>query len=451
MIWSKYNLFFKVNYRDRAGRNLGILYNTLSGAAEIITEEKFQELRSFVFKGEVERAELFRRKIVFQSQSEENVTTDRFFEKYQEYLRTEMPSRYVIVVTSNCNLRCVYCCAENIVNKGSNNLITREQIDAIFSLVKTDPDQKYIQLYGGEPLLKRNTGVIEYILRQAENTGNKVTVTTNGTHLNYYTRLFIEYKETVSNIQVTLDGPSFIHDLRRVPINGKGTYYKVLDNLKRVVDIFGRVTIRVNVDKNNLDHLSDLMVELQKEALLQEKTTIYLAPVSEVGCTSDYRDSLPQDVILQKVLEYQSQNEPMRQAKILGWRGYDTFYGLFEEGKVIVPQFQYCEANMKTQVFNLDRKIYPCVSTTHLSSEAIGFLDGSKAVYNQKTLAKWREHSAFRDGCGDCQFALLCGGGCLAQSENGLKEHCESIKRMMGICANHFFPKYAERLGVTFY
>jgi uncharacterized protein len=450
MIWSKYNLFFKAGYRDPAGRNLGILYNTLSGAVEIITVEKYRELQSFVFRDDGEREECFRKKQIFHGASEENDTTRLFYAKYQEYLRTAIPSSYVIVVTSNCNLKCVYCCAENIVNQGGNTLITREQIDSIFSVIKSDQTKKYIQLYGGEPLLKGNTGIIEYILKCARNSDNKVTIATNGTHLNYYLELLGVYKDTLSNIQVTLDGPKHIHDLRRVSINGKDTYSKILDNLKRMVNLTGGVTIRVNVDKNNLDHLPELMSELEKEDLFHEKVTVYLAPVSEVGCTSDYQDALPQDVILEKVLEHQSRNRIMKRAKILGWRGYDTFYSLFEEGKVVVPQFQFCEANMKTRVFNLDNKVYPCVSTMHLRDEAIGVLSDSGVRYDPKVLAKWREHSAFREDCRECRFALLCGGGCLALTDTGLKEHCESIGRMMNICAEHFFPKAAERFGVVY-
>ena len=448
MIWSKYNLFIKSDFKNSKNENYGILYNTLSCAANIVTEEMYNNLKTLKLK-KSEKIELYNRKFIYEDTNQEQITVKDFFKKYKIYIKNNIPTTYVIITTLNCNLNCVYCCEKAITNT-DNKIITKEQVDSIFDIIEKNKGPKHIQLFGGEPFLKRNYNIIEYILNKNIK-DIPLSITSNGVELDYYSNLLKKHKIQISNLQITIDGPANVHDTRRKFINGQGTFDKIIKNIKDIIDFIKRLSIRINIDNGNIHSLFELMNELKKHNLFRPNVTIYLAPVTDVGCTGEYENFLSQDIILDKLLHYKKENNILDNIKIMGWRGYDIFDGLFNEQKIIVPQFQFCEANMKTIVFNVDNEIYPCVSTIHNKNEIIGTLKNNKIDYNKKKVLKWRQHSIFNKNCIECKVALLCGGGCMAFSPKALNEHCNSFQKMINIATNNFFPKIANTLKLKYY
>ena len=95
------------------------------------------------------------------------------------------PITYLRVsVTDRCDLRCVYCMAEDMVFLPKRDLLTLEELDRLCSTF-VDLGVRKLRLTGGEPLVRRNVMSLINSLGRHIKTGmlDELTLTTNGTRL----------------------------------------------------------------------------------------------------------------------------------------------------------------------------------------------------------------------------------------------------------------------------
>lgn len=87
-------------------------------------------------------------------------------------------------VTDRCDLRCVYCMAENMEFLPKAELLNLEELERLCG-VFIDLGVRKLRLTGGEPLVRRGImGLIEHLGRHvAEGRLDELTLTTNGTQL----------------------------------------------------------------------------------------------------------------------------------------------------------------------------------------------------------------------------------------------------------------------------
>lgn len=130
-------------------------------------------------------------------------------------------------LTKNCNFACKYC----FVDASTKYEMTTEQIDFLMEkYTKKDKNDYSICFFGGEPLLK-----FDLIKHTMDNYGHKVndfSVITNGSLL---TQDMIDYFNSLKQkkyIQISSDGPEFIHNEYRVDCNNKGTFEKTYNSIK---------------------------------------------------------------------------------------------------------------------------------------------------------------------------------------------------------------------------
>jgi len=125
-------------------------------------------------------------------QSQTKGLVDRFGRRI-DYLR--------ISVTDRCDLRCVYCMAENMQFLPRARLLTLEELARIGKAF-VDLGVKKIRITGGEPLTRRNIMQLFEYLGQLDGL-KELTLTTNGT-------LLAEYADAlkaagVSRINISID------------------------------------------------------------------------------------------------------------------------------------------------------------------------------------------------------------------------------------------------------
>jgi uncharacterized protein len=84
----------------------------------------------------------------------------------------------------------------------------------------------------------------------------------------------------VEKFQVTIDGPRRIHDQRRM-LRGRGgaTFDTIVANLHSV-PAQAQIVLRVNVDRQNRDHLEELFFELEEQRLLS-RVLVNIAKVED--------------------------------------------------------------------------------------------------------------------------------------------------------------------------
>lgn len=109
-----------------------------------------------------------------------------------------------VSVTDRCDLRCVYCMAEDMQFLPKKDLLSLEELDRLCSTF-VDLGVRKLRLTGGEPLVRRNVmSLIESLGRHLK-TGalDELTLTTNGTRLETFAGQLAD--AGVKRINVSLD------------------------------------------------------------------------------------------------------------------------------------------------------------------------------------------------------------------------------------------------------
>ena len=113
----------------------------------------------------------------------------------------------------------------------------------------------------GEPLLAANRPIVEYLIRRAVAVGGAdLWAVTNATELEAYRDLL--GPTALARLQITLDGRPDEHDRRRIDATGSGSYERIARNIDLALEHGAQVSVRLNVDRNNLESLVDVADEL---------------------------------------------------------------------------------------------------------------------------------------------------------------------------------------------
>ena len=322
--------------------------------------------------------------------------------------------------TLGCNFNCVYCYEED-----HNNFtkMSDEVQDSILKLIKGKGkalNSLNITWYGGEPLLdidivqSLSKKIVEYCTKNDIHYSSGII--TNGYLLTKENAEIL--KECKINfIQVTLDGPPEIHNIKRPLAGGQPTFDKILNNLIDVVDIFDNISLRVNVDKQNIDDI-DKLYNILKEKNLINKVYYYLGHVQSLNNT--YEDN--------KCLDLETYSK----------RSNEVFKQKLKDNsrlsyKINYPSLisNYCTADKITSyVIDPQGNLYNCWSDIGIKKYSNGnLLDGIKI---SKRNLEYKVYDVFEDKqCSNCNILPLCMGGCPKNRLDGIPERCSKYKYLL--------------------
>lgn len=162
--------------------------------------------------------------------------------------------------------------------------------------------------FGAEPLLALPVirSLTERLRALAISVGcdYSANMVTNGLGLNLRLAKELQEELAVRHLEVTLDGPARVHDLRRfTKSGGRGTFSAILKCLRAIArepEISLGITLRCNVDGSNADSVPELIEFLADEGLHQ-RCSLYFAPVHAWGNDADQRSLNPADFALLEV------------------------------------------------------------------------------------------------------------------------------------------------------
>ena len=364
--------------------------------------------------------------LVPEKADEESNKFKTFVTKLHQAKRERAIPGFTLMPTYMCNLNCFYCYQKPFVDsdlkKNSMSIkMANKAFDAIKRLLKDHPDKKSgITLYGGEPLIKGNKDLIKHIVQKARiECGLKVSAISNGVHLNHFVDLL--GKDGIEWMQITLDGPKSVHDERRVHHNGDGSFDRIIKNINLALKTDIQISIRVNVDKQNLNQLAELeQVYIDNNWKNNRQISIH---VSEVHTVSEQDSFLDEQKLLSasELIDYIENNttcignrKEIIEKQILGILGNNST-GDFKTG--------FCGANYKSYVFDPFGKIYPCWDDVGTDKEIGDYSTGEAVFYNDKA-DFWHTTRASTDSkCSKCPYFLYCGGGCFSQVSNNGDSH----------------------------
>jgi uncharacterized protein len=300
----------------------------------------------------------------------------------------------MLIMTYNCNLECNYC-FENL----DKNLLNQIQID--IDKVCNFIIQKYkagnyeeleLHYFGGEPILEVNR-IKEIHSKLIEaNIKIKSNVITNGVLLNEENVMALK-ENNISQYQITLDGPKEIHDKRRKSKDNTSSFDAIIKNLQILINNKVNISIRINVDSENVDHLENLYNEIPKNFFDSPRNSIYISPV--VGCKKGSFINTLKDRT--QVIKKAWKTIKEKNLKIA----------------IFPPVYAPCPYHSIESAFYMDLKgnIYTCGGFVGKTEKIEQFFSVKKDEFYERINYKPAEK------CLKCSFFYVCMGGCHFEGE----------------------------------
>jgi len=172
---------------------------------------------------------------------------------------------YTILPTTACNARCAYCYELGMKYETMSDEIAEQTIHYIRETRCKDANIR-LTWYGGEPLMKED--IIDRICRglRDANIEYSSSMISNGSLMTEEMATKAKEDWHLNSIQVTLDGREDVYCERKRYIAFEGSPYRaVLKGIHAMLDQKIHVSIRLNVDEENLEELMKLADELETE------------------------------------------------------------------------------------------------------------------------------------------------------------------------------------------
>jgi uncharacterized protein len=316
-------------------------------------------------------------------------------------LSNQQWASYSIIPTYICNHRCEYC------YQSHQAVIMKQDIcDKVLQWIlnhSVDKETLDLHLFGGEPLLQPD--ILSWFIKNLEDYKKMLKITLISS-LTPMTQDVVDMFSTgqLQNVLTTLDGLKSTHDKRRPLINAKlSSYESTLDGLRKIVDLTDRITIRVNLDRSNVEDVPTLLDNL-KSAFKNNKVCLEPAPVVNVGN-------------LQPSNKLYNQREWAKiihnLAKIIQDKGF-TIHPLY--AGYPCTRLEGCNAySLKRPIISPTGHFYFCDYLTTSPKHSLG--DVYNGLDTSRTKSQIIDNYELK-GCSNCRTVAFCGGPCIPLEEN---------------------------------
>lgn len=322
---------------------------------------------------------------------------------YEENVLNRKQLLITLIVTRQCNFRCVYC-----GQKHENKVMTKSTYDSIINFIeKMCKEYNYksvsISFFGGEPLLEYNN--IIYFLEKLKNYSEKNCIPYSaGMTTNAYL-LTPEKFMTLSNLgcldyQITLDGMEESHNNKRFLVGKKPTWRAIVDNLiyMKSTNVDFSMSLRTNFDTTVLENIEQYF-DFVASTLKDDRIMLYYETIKNHG-------NIEQDEYISNV-EAVFSNVAI--SKILREKGLKSSIVYHST----LPYCSMCRAGIPSfYVVDYDSSLKKCTHRLDSEVNKIGYLhpDGT-ATINSNLNAMWiyNDYLAHPE-CNTCKLLPLCFG-----------------------------------------
>lgn len=190
---------------------------------------------------------------------------------------------HIFVVTTSCNMKCVYCQAQNGKDL-PNGFMSKETAKKAVDVALQSPSKSLqFEFQGGEPLL--NFKVIKYIIEYSrEKAGDKEIGYSVVTNLTLLTDEILDYLEKNNiGISTSLDGSNVIHNMNRPYRTSEDTYDDVITSINKIKDrglYVGAIQTTTRNSLSRYKEIVDAYVELGFD-------NISLRALTPLGCANE--------------------------------------------------------------------------------------------------------------------------------------------------------------------
>ena len=397
------NLFKSSKFNEYLGciDKRWIIYNNLTSAMIEVSEPIYNELinNRFLSLTTQEASALERASFLVKKEVDE---LGCLVEKKEEIRQSNSVIGLQILPTYACNFKCSYCYEGQ---EHSHDIISQETMSEIVRWIKDtirlNTKVLNVQWFGGEPLLAMeeiDSLSRDFLKIAAENNIQYYTnLVSNGYLLNDKNIETLQ-KNQITNCIVTIDGPKDIHDKRRVLKNGRGTWSQIMNNVKKAVEKGFNITIRINVDKTNIDSVDLLLKDIEDMQLLN-RVGYFFGIVTAFGnaCPS-IDDKVLSGEEIEKILQTKNILEKIKQGNNYKYRPPADLVG--------------CVATAaNSYITDPLGNLFKCTKTIGNALEMCGHI--SNPQKSDPNYLKWIDIDNLQSsGCRECSIIPVCRGEC---------------------------------------
>lgn len=327
----------------------------------------------------------------------------------------------VIQPSANCQLGCYYCGQEHTKTNLSEEIAIKMVDRIVHKFEKGNYKKIHIGWFGAEPLMGLpQMRLVNNTLRERLE-GVEITskIVTNG--LSLKEKIFLELVKDfkVDRFEVTLDGTAEYHDKHRYTKAEGPSFDLIYRNLKTILlredfpQMKTQITIRCNVDENNIDGVEPLIDQIAKDGLHRRIAVLYFIGVFSWGGNDAHKKSLTKEEMAMKQIQWKirkmrlgypdSNVMPRRKKEVCIAAGgasemYDAFGNVFNCTEVSYADY-YEGTNYKLGNVKVD----------------------TKAKFTEKPHNDWFDKLEHTDKfpCHSCRILPVCGGACPKSWEEG--------------------------------
>ena len=338
-----------------------------------------------------------------------------------------------LAVAQTCNLGCAYCYAEQgSFGASARNMRLETALQAVGLLVDGAPSGSRLNLafLGGEPLANRPVlqAATRYAASRAAERGVDITfsITTNGTLLKPADgELFEHYGFSVT---ISVDGPQEVHDRLRPYKGGRGSYERIMENVRPLLAIQRRmqVSARVTVTPANL------MLGETLDALIAEGFhSVGFAPLLSApsGQGEMQRDDL--ELMLGGMIDCGKEYE--RRVRAGARYPFANMDNAMKEIARGTHRPYPCGAGAGYLGVSADGELAACHRFVGDAKGAMGALATGIDLGRQAAWLRAR-HVHRQEPCIDCWARYLCGGGCHHEVIRRGRPACDYIRGWLHYC-----------------
>lgn len=424
MEFSKHNILSKIADSEKY-----FIVNPLSGQADILDPE---EAKNFSNKSLSVNQDLVEKGYLVNPKEEEQL----FKKKYLDFLDDRDSDEVQLFFTPwyTCNFDCSYCFQDEYTNP--NESVKAEVVDAFFDYIdqKFADRQKYITIFGGEPLLNSpaKRASIAQVISGANKRNLDIAIVTNGYHIVDYIDLLKTAR--IREIQVTMDGTQEVHDARRMLRGGKGSFHQIAEGIDLLLENNIPVNLRMIVDKDNVNNLPEIArFAIEKGWTSNPNFKTALGRNYELHhCQTNNKKLFSRIEMYQEIYEIVK-----KYPEVLEFHkpAFSISKFIFENGELPNPLFDSCTGAKTEWAFDYSGKIYSCTATVGNQGDELGSFY-PKIELNEELIEEWEERDVLSiSECSTCAVRLACGGGCAAVAKNRTgKLHspdCRPVKELL--------------------
>lgn len=322
-------------------------------------------------------------------------------------------------VTQHCNLRCAGCYSLSDSRNSSQDSSTTQMLGAIEQLAQAGARSLFFS--GGEPFLRADLTIL---VRHAKKCGiEKTTVITNGTCLNK--RTLEEMSPYVDSIAVSFDGYS---ETTPSYIRGKQRFSLLVQAVRNIQEFGIHAHIIPTIHRLNVEDLGEYAQLSRSLGVTMNYSLLSCEPRNE----DPLADLLPDREALTRLANcLLDLGMPLTDAR--------------DSLGINLSARTSCGVGCKEISVDADGTVYPC-HMLHRPDYAMGniFDEPLENILQGNLAQSFASLNVARiTKCNECDYRLLCGGGCRARSVyegagiDGCDPYCD------------FNYHYYEKLGAS--